>query len=489
MKKYILLPIITAICACSGQPNTSKSGAYPQCAADPWAGSNTQMSTETTVLFMAGNMVTAHDAKELGYFMAIPTETSEDAGGPNLKLHSLIAWRTQQNLQPEGRRDLVLAAMNLADDPSPPAQFDLRTTYSQCSSLKHIYNQGQCGSCWANATAGSLSDNLCVQYAQAHASVPTELSQLSLSSQFFMDCGVAHKQYDGQSLLFGCQGGVISVAYDFAKTTGIPTLACRPGLFETSERGALACAGTCGCLRCGCQSGGNTAVDTDDRFVLFSNGNNYVFTGIENPNASPGSQACSTVSTIPCRYCEERCEYTAVAYKSYKVKQVYGLNNETGDTANDLMKKAIVKYGSIAIAINTPLSLMFYQKGIYQYTGWIYYSTQGGVGVNSRQSCTVASQCQYHGNDQLSNSIAEFNLQYGCINNYCAVQDKIEGGHALRVVGWGVENGTAYWIVANSWGSKWGENGFFRLAMEGLTAQTILRYNGVTWAEMDLSGL
>ncbi|CAD5228393.1 unnamed protein product [Bursaphelenchus xylophilus] len=37
------------------------------------------------------------------------------------------------------------------------------------------------------------------------------------------------------------------------------------------------------------------------------------------------------------------------------------------------------------------------------------------------------------------------------------------GLHAVRVIGWGVEDGTPYWTVANSWGSQWGENGFFKI--------------------------
>lgn len=41
------------------------------------------------------------------------------------------------------------------------------------------------------------------------------------------------------------------------------------------------------------------------------------------------------------------------------------------------------------------------------------------------------------------------------------------GFHAIRLIGYGEENGVKYWLCANSWNDSWGDKGFFKILRGG----------------------
>jgi len=46
---------------------------------------------------------------------------------------------------------------------------------------------------------------------------------------------------------------------------------------------------------------------------------------------------------------------------------------------------------------------------------------------------------------------------------YEHVTGKELGGHAVKLLGWGVDDGVEYWLCANSWGPTWGMDGTFKI--------------------------
>lgn len=58
-----------------------------------------------------------------------------------------------------------------------------------------------------------------------------------------------------------------------------------------------------------------------------------------------------------------------------------------------------------------------------------------------------------------------YDLYYYNSGIYTPTTSNFVGYHAVKIIGWGHDQYAGnYWIVQNSWGTFWGENGFFRIA-------------------------
>jgi len=95
-------------------------------------------------------------------------------------------------------------------------------------------------------------------------------------------------------------------------------------------------------------------------------------------------------------------------FSSSKVKTKVSTTGYTGTTVA-AMKTAIQDYGSLMVALNA--------DKLQSYTGDIISAANCATDVN----------------------------------------------HGVNIVGWGKSGSTEYWIVRNSWGSWWGESGYFRI--------------------------
>ena len=80
----------------------------------------------------------------------------------------------------------------------------------------------------------------------------------------------------------------------------------------------------------------------------------------------------------------------------------------------------------------------------------------------NRDEQGVMEHIKEHGAVQASFTVYE---DFFCYSGRVYTQNSNcrKGGHAVSIIGWGVENGVKYWLAKNSWGARWGENGFFKI--------------------------
>jgi cathepsin B len=88
----------------------------------------------------------------------------------------------------------------------------------------------------------------------------------------------------------------------------------------------------------------------------------------------------------------------------------------------------------------------------------VFYHSKGGYAVLGEEA--MMTDIYEHGPIEVVFEVYRdfFNYKSGI---YHHVSGSLAGYHAVKMVGWGVQKNTKYWIVYNSWGTSWGQDGVF----------------------------
>ena len=120
------------------------------------------------------------------------------------------------------------------------------------------------------------------------------------------------------------------------------------------------------------------------------------------------------------------------------------------------------------------------------------FTSMGGkcVGLSSYPNATVAEYGEISGADAMQKEIYKrgpiaCGIDAAPIEDYTGGIATDEGSsvdHVISVVGWGADadTNTKYWIVRNSWGEYWGEQGYIRVAFGALHIE-----DSCAWATVD----
>jgi len=121
------------------------------------------------------------------------------------------------------------------------------------------------------------------------------------------------------------------------------------------------------------------------------------------------------------------------------------------------------KYGPCPDVVPTPTCTKQCEDG----STWAKEKRFGSssYGVSSRVA-DIQNEILNHGPIEVAFSVYQDFLTYKS-GVYQHQTGSMLGGHAVKMIGWGVDNGVNYWTIANSWNEDWGNGGFFNIKRGG----------------------
>lgn len=113
-----------------------------------------------------------------------------------------------------------------------------------------------------------------------------------------------------------------------------------------------------------------------------------------------------------------------------------------------------------------------WQEELVTIPGWGFVTKEEGLIDN------IKNALMYHPVSASYDVYEDFDYYNGGVYEY--VWGNYEAGHAVLIVGW--NDADSCWICKNSWGSWWGENGYFRIKWGqcGIDSDVMFIYDGVT---------
>ena len=128
--------------------------------------------------------------------------------------------------------------------------------------------------------------------------------------------------------------------------------------------------------------------------------------------------------------------------KFAKVKNTYFVGKGYGDSSEKKMMKEIIRNGIVNGELQAPSIFHMYTQGVL---------TAEGIKNLSDSLQTSMAQKDAKKPAITDKNLSDYGISWQNLN------------HSVVILGWGTDaaNGQKYWIVRNSYGSKWGDHGEF----------------------------
>ena len=322
---------------------------------------------------------------------------------------SMTVLRTATSVSAQYAQLVGVDSARLATQVQVPANFDGRKKWNGL--LTPVLDQGRCGGCWSFGSTGSLGDRFAIHTRGAF--------RTPMSPQHPILCGFS------QPLALCVVEGLVQPSDTAKCIQNIAEDVRAVEALNAQFQGQLACYGNSLPLVCEYLYRYGTRALACDPFTL--------------GNYAQGQPLPACRNLIPDRPPFELCAGTNEPDKVYRAIGRYFVSG--GAQVSGGAGGPTGAGGTTGTALAAQIAAI--KAEIYKFgpivTGYTVYTDFMQPSPNNPSWATGIYQ--YDG------------------------RSSVDGGHAVTMVGWGTDasDGRTFWIIRNSWGSAWGEEGYFRM--------------------------